>query len=318
MHEHGQQPASDAAEPDAFATALGPLRTVQLASGPLRYRDEGSGVPVVFLAGLVLSSGFWRRLVPALTQPIRAIIPDLPLGAHTLPMHRDADLSPAAIADLVPGLLDALGVGEAVIVGNDTGGVIAKLLATRNPERVSALVLTPCECFENFLPPIYRYLQVLAYVPGALWPLVQSMRSSATRRLPIAFGRLTKQPLDERAYDSFLTPGRTSRGVRRDTAKVLRAIRRRYTIEADARLAGFTRPAMIAWASEDRVFPYRHAEALAEILPNAELVAIADSYTYVPEDQPLVLARHIDEFIARVQSLYASTTEAEPSRRPPM
>jgi pimeloyl-ACP methyl ester carboxylesterase len=298
---------SDAVESDPFQEALGPLRTVWLSAGPLRYRDRGSGVPVVFLAGLVLPSGFWRRLVPALTQPIRAIVPDLPLGAHTVPMSRDADLSPTAIADLIPELLDSLDVSEAVIVGNDTGGVIAKLLATRHPERISALVLTPCECFENFLPPIYRYLQVLAHIPGALWPLVQSMRFSPIRRLPIAFGWLTKQPLDEHAYDSYLTPGRSSRGVRRDTAKVLRAIRRRYTIQADAGLASFERPTMIAWASEDRVFPYRHAEALAEILPNAELVPVADSYTYIPEDQPLVLARHIDQLIAQTHSLDSRT-----------
>jgi pimeloyl-ACP methyl ester carboxylesterase len=291
---------SDVADPDSFERALGPLRTASLSSGSLRYRDHGSGVPVVFLAGLVLASGFWRRVVPALTQPVRAIVPDLPLGAHTISMRSDADLSPTGIADLIPELLDTLDLSEAVIVGNDTGGAIAKLLATRHPERVSALVLTPCECFENFLPPIYRYLQVLAHVPGALWPLVQSMRLTSIRRLPIAFGWLTKQPLDRHAYDSFLTPGLTNRGVRRDTAKVLRAIRRRYTIQADAALARFERPTLIAWATEDRVFPYRHAEALAELLPNAKLIPVTDSYTYIPEDQPLVLAEHIDQFIAEI------------------
>lgn len=285
---------------DPFQPALGPLHTAPLPSGPLCYRDQGNGTPVLFLAGLALSSGFWRHVVPVLTQPIRAIVPDLPLGAHTIPMHPNADLSPPAIADLVPELLDKLGINEAVVVGNDTGGVIAKLLATRHPERVSALLLTPCECFENFLPPIYRYLQLLSYVPGALWPLSQSMRFSRVRRLPIAFGWLTKQPLDREAYDSFLAPGRTNKGVRRDAAKVLRAIRRRYTIQADAALGSFDRPTMITWASEDRVFPYRHAEMLAQILPKADLVSVSDSYTYIPEDQPHVLAAHIDRFIAQV------------------
>ena len=76
---------SGASGSDPFTAQLGPLHTVQLSAGPLRYRDQGGGVPVVFLAGLVLSSGFWRRLVPALTQPVRAIVPDLPLGAHTVP-----------------------------------------------------------------------------------------------------------------------------------------------------------------------------------------------------------------------------------------
>ncbi len=282
---------------DPFETALGALNKIELGAGSLRYRDRGSGTPVVFLAGLVLSSGFWRRLVPALQQPIRAIIPDLPLGAHTVAMRRDADLSAPAIADLVAELLEAIDVKEAVIVGNDTGGAIAKLLATRHPERVSALVLTPCECFENFLPPIYRYLQLIPYLPGSIWLLGNSMRFTAIRRLPIAFGLLTKGPLEKQAYDAYLRPGQTDRGVRRDSAKVLRAIRRRYTIQADAALANFNRPTLIAWATEDRVFPYNHAERLAQILPNALLVPIADSYTYVPEDQPQVLATHLDRFI---------------------
>jgi pimeloyl-ACP methyl ester carboxylesterase len=285
---------------DPFQAALGGLHTIELSAGALRYRDRGSGTPVVFLAGLVLPSGFWRGVVPALTQPVRAIVPDLPLGAHTIPMRRNADLSPPAIADLVVELLDALEVEEAVIVGNDTGGVIAKLLATRHPERVCALVLTPCECFENFLPPIYRYLQALAHVPGAMWPLAQSMRLAFVRRLPIAFGWLTREPLDEQAYDSYLTPALKSAGVRRDSAKVLRAIRRRHTIGADTALASFQRPTLIAWALEDRVFPYRHAQRLAQILPNARLVPIGDSYTYIPEDQPLVLAEQIDQLVAEL------------------
>ena len=125
---------------DPFQAALGPLHTVQLSAGPLRYRDLGAGIPALFLAGSALPSGFWRRVVPALRQPVRPIVPDLPLGAHTVALRRDADLSPPAIADLLVELLDALNIEEAVIVGNDTGGAIAKLLATRHPERVGALV----------------------------------------------------------------------------------------------------------------------------------------------------------------------------------
>jgi pimeloyl-ACP methyl ester carboxylesterase len=289
---------NDTAAPELFERSLGPLHTVALSAGPLRYRDRGSGTPVIFLAGLILPSGFWRLVVPALAQPIRAIVPDLPLGAHTVAMHRDADLSPTGIADLVAELLDALGLDDAVIVGNDTGGVIAKLLCTRHPERVRALVLTSCESFENFLPPIYRYLQLLPYIPGSMWLLAQAMRLTLPRKLPIAFGWLTKRPLERAVYDSYLTPVRVNSGVRRDAGKVLRLIRRRYTVQAARELANFDRPTLIAWATEDRVFPYRHAERLAQILPHARLVPIADSYTYIPEDQPLELAGHIDSFIA--------------------
>ena len=135
-------------------------------------------------------------------------------------MHPDADLSPVGIADLTCEFLDALGVDEAVIVGNDTGGVIAKLLCTRHPQRASALVLTSCESFENFLPPLYRYLQVLPYLPGAMPAALAGDAPGVSRRLPIAFGwRTTRRPLEKPIYDAYLTPGRVHRGVRRDAGK---------------------------------------------------------------------------------------------------
>jgi pimeloyl-ACP methyl ester carboxylesterase len=54
---------------------------------------------------------------------------------------------------------------------------------------------------------------------------------------------------------------------------------------------------LLAWASEDRVFPIALAHRLAEVLPNATVVPIADSYTFVPEDQPGELARLVLDFV---------------------
>jgi hypothetical protein len=51
-------------------------------------------------------------------------------------------------------------------------------------------------------------------------------------------------------------------------------------------LPRFTRPVLLAWATEDRLFPMRLALRLAEVLPNAVVVGIDDSYTLVPEDNP--------------------------------
>ncbi|MGH3348978.1 MAG: alpha/beta fold hydrolase, partial [Nocardioides sp.] len=49
-------------------------------------------------------------------------------------------------------------------------------------------------------------------------------------------------------------------------------------------------PVLLAWAEEDRLFPLSLAHRLADVLPNARVVAISDSCTFVPEDQPRVLA----------------------------
>ncbi len=53
------------------------------------------------------------------------------------------------------------------------------------------------------------------------------------------------------------------------------------------------------WASEDRVFPPEHAHRLAELLPNSRVEEVADSYSFVPEDQPERLAQLIAEFALR-------------------
>jgi len=85
--------------------------------------------------------------------------------------------------------------------------------------------------------------------------------------------------------------------VRRDALKVLRGISNRQTIEAAERLRAFDRPTLIAWAPEDRFFKLRFAERLASDIPNARLIRIEDSLTFVPEDQPERLAEAIAEFM---------------------
>lgn len=62
-------------------------------------------------------------------------------------------------------------------------------------------------------------------------------------------------------------------------------------------LRTFDRPALVAWASEDRVMPPEHGRRLAGMLPRGELVEIADSYTLIPEDRPGELVRHLVEFM---------------------
>ncbi len=78
---------------------------------------------------------------------------------------------------------------------------------------------------------------------------------------------------------------------------MLRGISNRQTIEAAERLRNFDRPTLIAWAPEDRFFKLRFAERLASDIPNARLVRIEDSLTFVPEDQPERLAEEIAGFI---------------------
>jgi pimeloyl-ACP methyl ester carboxylesterase len=291
-----------------------PTAEAPLSAGALRYHDLGQGTPVVLLHGLLLNSAFWRKVAPALVGRARMIAPDLPLGGHRVPMRAGADLAPPAIADLVAELLDHLGLERAVVVGNDTGGAVAQLFAVRHPERVAALVLTPCDAFENFLPVLLRYTQLAARIPGGIWLAAQALRSPVVQRLPIAIGWLAKHPLPADVTELYLAPSRRDRGVRRDVAKVLRGISRAQTRQAAEGLRRLAAPQVLVWADTRKIFPVAHARRLAAQAPDGRLVLVPDSYAFVPEDNPgpLVdaLVRLLEELDGREPAGACGTTVA--------
>jgi len=278
--------------------SLGELKEVRTPAGPIRYRERGTGEPIVFVHGLLVNGDLWRNVVPALSAHYRCVTPDLPLGGHDLPMNADADLSPAGLAEILVAFLDAIGLERATLVANDTGGAVSQLVAVSHPERIERLVLTPCDCFDIFPPKLFNYLKLVARVPGGLYVLGQSARLPAMQRLPLAFGWLAKRGIDARAVSSYLEPGLRNAAVRRDTAKFCKTVSPRYTIEAAKKLPGFDRPVLLVWAREDKLFPLAYAERLARTFPDAKLVTVDDSYTFVPEDRPEELARIIADFIA--------------------
>ena len=79
-------------------------------------------------------------------------------------------------------------------------------------------------------------------------------------------------------------------------AAILRGISSRYTLEAATRFGSFDKPVLVAWATDDRVFPLTHAERLAAAFPQGRLERIEDSYTFVPIDQPERTAELVGAF----------------------
>lgn len=273
------------------------MADVPLTHGTVHVRDTGTGEPVVFLHGLLVNGLLWRKVVDRLEGRFRCIVPDLPLGSHATAMRQDADLSPPGLARLVVELLDALGLERATLVGNDTGGAIAQLVAAHHPERVTKLVLTNCDAFETFPPRLFAYLKLAARIPGATALLAHTMRVRPLRRLPIAYGRLTHEPVDDDVMDAWLEPVRRDSGVRRDLANTIKQIDKRYTLEAADRLRTFQRPVLLAWGADDTLFPLSLAERLAATLPDAHLERIVGAWTFVPEEAPDDVADAIARFV---------------------
>ena len=79
--------------------------------------------------------------------------------------------------------------------------------------------------------------------------------------------------------------------------RFVKAIDKCYTLQAARSFPGFTKPVLLAWASEDRFFPLPLAHRLAADLPNATLKTVDDCYTFVSEEQPEQLIELILSFM---------------------
>jgi pimeloyl-ACP methyl ester carboxylesterase len=273
------------------------MNELRLPQGTIRYRESGSGEAIVLVHGLLTNGELWRDVAPRLAGEFRVIAPDWPLGSHRPAMNPGADLSPLGLAAIIAGFLTEMELDGVTLVGNDTGGAICQLVAVHHPERLGRLVLTPCDAYENFLPPAFRPLQALARIPGAVFAIAQSLRPRAARRLPLAYGWLSKRPAADDLSDSWLAPALADKRVRADVAAVLKGISSRYTLEAAKRFGEFEKPVLIAWAPRDRFFKLRDAERMAAAFPDARLELIEDSYTFVPIDQPERTAELIAAFV---------------------
>lgn len=275
------------------------MPTIDLPQGTLRYDDVGSGPAVVFIHGLLVNGKLWRKVTPELSGSARCIVPDLPLGSHDIPMNSDANLSVEGVAKLVADLLEALDLRDATLVGNDSGGAIAQVVAARHSERIGRLVLTTCDAYDVFPPALFSYLRVLPWIPGLIALLAKSMlRVTALRNLPLAYGLLAKSGIPNEIAKSYVEPCATNPAIRRDVAKFARTASPSLTLQVAKELRSFDRPVLLLWTPEDRFFPLSLAERFLQDLPNARLVTIEDAYVFVSEDQPERVAREIAKFLA--------------------
>jgi pimeloyl-ACP methyl ester carboxylesterase len=278
------------------APQLGPARTLDLGGGRrIRAHATGDGPAIVFVHGALVNANLWRKVVPRL-HGFTCVTLDLPLGSHLDPMPKDADYGSLALADLIAEAIEKLDLVAPTVVGNDTGGGLTQIMVARRPEVAGALVLTSCDAFENFPPPFFRRLFAPARLPGTIPIVMGGLRLRPLRRLPIAYGWLSNDPIDREADDSYVLPVLTRREIRRDLRRFLNGFDPAHTLDAAAKLTSWDKPALIAWSENDRFFPAAHAERLATLIPGARLEWIEGARTFSPEDRPDRLAELIGSF----------------------
>ena len=189
------------------------------------------------------------------------------------------------VADCV-GLLDTLGLERAHLVGMSAGAALGQLVALDHPDRVASLTLAsstpdisgkhsaglpaPSDDLQAFFanePPEPDWADRAAVIDY----LVEAERPFAARSRP--FDETAMRRLAERVYDR--------------SVNVASSLTNPFMIDAgDAwreRLGEVTSPTLVVHGTEDPLFPYGHAVALADEIPDAELIAMEHTgHEYFP------------------------------------
>jgi pimeloyl-ACP methyl ester carboxylesterase len=263
--------------------------------GPLAWRSSGRGPTLVFFAGALANGDLWRDVVAPLKDRYRCITVDLPLGAHPWPLLSGADRSATSLARLLLDCLELLDVTDATVVANDTaGGLLLLSLATGHPAlgRVSRLVLTNCESYDQFPPGKLKMASAMCRgMPG----LARAAVRLAARRRNVS--SVTENGLDSERAESFFGPILRDSRVADDLVAALAGERPHLLIDAARAIPGFDRPVLVIWGEACKFFPTSYARRLAADFPSATLVTVPGAGTWVPVDNPDVVAGEIARFV---------------------
>jgi pimeloyl-ACP methyl ester carboxylesterase len=265
----------------------------------IEYDDTGTGPVVVFVHGVYVTGAIWHRVVDCVGDRARCIIPTWPLGAHQ-PSREGVDLGAQAAARRIVGFLEELDLHDVTLVANDTGGglVLAALGdSSLDTSRIGSLVFTNCDSYEHFPPGQFRVLVKLCQLSPRLGSAV--LRALSTKPgLSVFLRAVCKHPVTEAEKAAIFGAFLTKSATRRQAADVTASLDPALTLRAGPAIKTFPGPVILAWATDDPMFPMAHARRLAADFPNSQLIEIADSLTYVMLDAPGPLAEAISSMVA--------------------
>ena len=233
---------------------------VAVAGGEIYYEEAGQGPPLILVSGLGGVGGYWRPQVPAFSARYRVITYDHRGTGASDKLQREFSID--QMTNELTGLMDALSIERAHIVGWSTGGAIGQTLAIERPQRIDRLVLcstwTHCDAWFRRL---FEARREVLLKGGA--------------ELYAAFFPLWVYPPDYvNAHDTAITE-EVRRAVNAAPAEVMMG--RINALIAFDRRAGLSRiktPTLVVASDNDYVIPSYHAEALARAIPGARLALL--------------------------------------------
>ena len=262
-------------------------RSVRTASGTIGYVEQGSGPVALFVHGVLLNAHLWRHQLAGLSDVRRCIAVDL-LAHGDTEILPEQDVSVTANANMLAQFLDALGIAQVDLVGNDSGGGIAQIFAASHPARVRSLVLTDCDAHDNWPPEAFKPFLDIAAAGGLSGTLEAMLADKNVYRSPQALGPAYEHPdrLADADIETYLRPlVRTERRTR-DFQRFLAAFDNKHTLAIEPGLRTLQAPTLIVWGTDDIYFDVKWSRWLAETIPGTRRrVEFEGARIFFPEER---------------------------------
>src|SRR5713101_3637164 len=263
------------------------IRSIHTSSGRIGYAEAGSGRVALFVHGVVLNKHLWRHQLSGLSDIRRCIAVDL-LAHGDTEIEPNQDVSVTANANMLREVLDALRIDQVDLVGNDSGGGIAQILAALNPNRVRSLTLTNCDTHDNWPPEAFKPFVDMAIAGGLRDTINAMLADKAIYRSPQALGPAYEHPekVSDQDIETYLRPHVRTEQRTRDLQRFVAAFDHKHTVVIEPRLRKLQAPTLIVWGTDDVYFPVKWAHWLAEVIPGAKPpVELPGARIFFPEER---------------------------------
>jgi pimeloyl-ACP methyl ester carboxylesterase len=185
-------------------------------------------------------------------------------------------------------VLDALKIDQVDLVGNDSGGGIAQILAALHPDQVRTLTLTNCDTHDNWPPEAFKPFVEMTLAGGLRDTLNAMLADRAIYRSPQALRPAYERPenVTDEDIETYLRPLVRSDQRTHDVQRFVAAFDHHHTVAIEPRLRQLRAPTLIVWGTDDIYFPIKWAHWLADAIPGAKPpVALEGARIFFPEER---------------------------------
>ena len=275
-----------------------PLAYADVGTADVAYRRIGSGPPLLMIHGWPFSSLSFRAVARRLAERFTCILPDTP-GLGETRWRDDTPFAFARQAATLKAFVDRLGLDRYALLGHDTGGTLARLMALSDRERAGRLVIMNTE-MPGHRPPWIPLYQRLAALPLTATCFGLMLRSLAFRRSGLAYGPCFDDPrlLDDDFLDCFVAPLVASPRRVEGVMRYLRGIDWALIDGLAERHRELMHGVLLIWGARDTVFPVAHARGmLSQFQADTRLHEVPDARFLVHEERPQAVAETVAQFL---------------------